>query len=53
MKVGILGAGKMGETVIGHLRHCPEVSEIVAHVVSEERLRDVWEKHGVPGGTDL
>lgn len=53
MKVAVLGAGQMGETVIRHLRGCPEVTGIVAYDVSAQRLREVRDEHGVPGDTCL
>jgi predicted dehydrogenase len=53
MKVGILGAGDMGVTVVGHLKGIPEASALVAYDVSEERIRLLHDAHGVPGTTRL
>ncbi|MDD5704733.1 MAG: Gfo/Idh/MocA family oxidoreductase [Kiritimatiellae bacterium] len=53
MKVAILGAGGMGEAVIGHLKQSPHVKSQVAFDVSDERIRKVRENHGVPGTTRL
>lgn len=53
MKVAILGAGGMGETVIQHLQKCPEVTGRVAYDISEERIRKIDGQYGVPGTTRL
>ena len=52
MKVGVLGAGGMGGTVIEHLRECPEVTEIVAMDVCRDRLRELQEKYDIETTTD-
>lgn len=53
MKVGVLGAGGMGETVISHLRECEGVEEIVAMDIRPERVAELKEKHGVEAFTEL
>jgi len=53
MKVGILGAGNMGGTVVRHLKEIPEVAGVVAYDVAEDRLRALQEAHGVPGSARL
>ena len=53
MKVGVLGAGGMGETVIQHLKACKDVSDIVALDVRAERIRQLKEKYQVKGTTNL
>jgi predicted dehydrogenase len=53
MKIGILGAGDMGATVVGHLKETPQVSALVAYDIAEERLRALRDTHGVPGSTRL
>lgn len=53
MKVGILGAGGMGETVIEHLKESPEVTGMAAYDISEDRIRSVQAKHMVTGTTRL
>ncbi|MCL5103800.1 MAG: Gfo/Idh/MocA family oxidoreductase [Armatimonadetes bacterium] len=44
MRVGVLGAGAMGEDLIKHLLHCPGVREILAVDLREERLRELGDK---------
>ncbi len=53
MKVGVLGAGKMGETVIKHLKECPQVSDIVAYDINESCIRKIKDEYNVAGSTDL
>ena len=53
MKVAVLGSGKMGETVVQHLRECPEVKEIVAYDVAEERIRVMRDQLGLKATTKL
>jgi predicted dehydrogenase len=53
MKVGILGAGGMGCTVIGQLKTCPEVDGIVAYDVDAARVRHAVEAQGVTGAARL
>lgn len=53
MKVGVLGSGKMGESVIQHLQECPQVSAIAAYDIAAERVREVQAQYGVAGHTDL
>lgn len=52
MKVGILGAGKMGLTVINHLEASPEVDAVVAYDIDEARV-DKVRKSGHAGTTVL
>jgi len=47
MKVAILGAGGMGTTVIGHLKKCKRVKEIVAYDVDKARLEKARDEQGV------
>lgn len=53
MKVGVLGAGGMGWTVIGQLRPCPEVEGIVAYDIDAARLCHASPGNGVTGTTCL
>jgi len=53
IKVGVLGAGGMGESVIQHLKACKNVSDIVMLDVREERLRLLKDKYQVKGTTNL
>ena len=53
MKVGILGAGKMGESVIDHLKKCPEVTGIVPYDLTEARIQELQATHQVSGTTRL
>ena len=43
----------MGGTVIGHLKECPLVKEIVAQDIREERVRELKAKFGVQATTRL
>ena len=49
MKVGVLGAGGMGATVVEHLKKTEGVDAITAYDIREEQVRRVAEKHGVRG----
>lgn len=53
MKVGVLGAGGMGESVVQHLKKCCDVSKIVALDVRAERIHQLKEKYGIEGTTKL
>lgn len=53
MKVGILGAGAMGRTVIGHLQKCSTVTNIVAYDTSAESLEQTRRECGVEGSLSL
>lgn len=53
MKVGVLGAGGMGWTVIGQLRPSAYVSEIIAYDIVEDRLRPARTADRVTGTTRL
>jgi len=53
MKVGVLGAGSMGGTVIEHLGKCPQVKEIVAQDIRLERVQKLKEQYGIKAYTDL
>ena len=46
MKVGVLGAGKMGESVVQHLKECPDVTGIATYDVAEGAVRTIQEKFG-------
>lgn len=43
----------MGESVVQHLRECPEVTSIVAYDVAEERIRVMKDQYQVPGSTRI
>jgi|GEM_PF-863582 len=47
MKVAILGTGRMGRNVIGHLQECPEVTEIIACDINRESLEKISEQNKV------
>lgn len=53
MRVCVLGAGGMGETVVKHLLRCDLVSSIVTHDISEVRVAKLIEKYDIEGTTDL
>jgi predicted dehydrogenase len=53
MKVGVLGTGDMGATVIGHLKKNERVKSIVAYDLRPERIREVKEKFAVVGTTNI
>ncbi|OGV68752.1 MAG: hypothetical protein A3K19_11895 [Lentisphaerae bacterium RIFOXYB12_FULL_65_16] len=53
MKVGVLGAGGMGGTVIEHLRECDRVTEIVAQDIREARVSELRSKYGVRATSNL
>ena len=53
IKVGILGSGKMGESVVQHLKDCPQVGSIVAYDIDEGRVRNLMNEHHVAGSTHL
>ncbi|MHB9023353.1 MAG: Gfo/Idh/MocA family protein [Armatimonadota bacterium] len=53
MKVGILGAGAMGASVIEHLRQCDGVDGIVAQDIRPERVRELRETFGIPAYTEV
>ncbi|MBU4366906.1 MAG: Gfo/Idh/MocA family oxidoreductase [Verrucomicrobia bacterium] len=53
MKVGVLGSGGMGESVIQHLKLCKDVSDIVALDVRAERIRQLKDKYQIKGTTNL
>ena len=44
MKVGILGAGAMGETVIGHLKESKNVTGIVCYDIRSQRVEELTAK---------
>ena len=52
MKVAVLGAGAMGGTVIGHLRKSPDVSDIVAYDIRQERISEL-RADGIKAVSDL
>lgn len=53
MKVGILGAGGMGESVIQHLQQCAQVSAITVLDRRRERIAQLQQQYGVQGTTDI
>ncbi len=53
MKVGVLGAGAMGGTVIEHLRECELVSQIVAQDIRPERVEQLRQQYGISATTEL
>ena len=53
MKVGILGAGGMGATVIRHLQKCSEVKHIVAMDTREERVKELRERFNIEATTEI
>jgi len=52
IKVGVLGAGGMGETVIGHLKKCGHVGEIIAQDIRPERVAELRTKLTVKACVD-
>jgi len=52
IKVGILGAGAMGETVIDHLKSAEGVRDVIAHDFREERIKELLGK-GIRATSDL
>lgn len=53
MKVGILGSGAMGRTVVLHLKECPQVEGVVAYDVAAERILEIQDGTWVVGTTSL
>ncbi len=53
INVAILGAGGLGETVIKHLRDCPQAGRIVAYDIRKERLEELKKLHNVDVSADL
>lgn len=53
MKVGILGAGGMGATVIRHLQKCSEVNSIIALDKREERVAELRECFEIEATTKI
>lgn len=53
MKVGILGAGGMGGTVIEHLQKCPEVTAVAAMDARAERVKELRELYDVEATTEV
>ncbi|MFV0416923.1 MAG: Gfo/Idh/MocA family protein [Chthoniobacterales bacterium] len=53
MKVGILGAGAMGRTVVGHLQQSPDVKEIVAYDISTDSLKKTHTEFAVSSTDSL
>jgi len=53
MKIGILGAGAMGGTVIKHLRKSPRVTDIVAMDIRPERVAELRQEFEVEATTDV
>ncbi|HEY3417877.1 MAG TPA: Gfo/Idh/MocA family oxidoreductase [Armatimonadota bacterium] len=53
MKVGVLGAGAMGGTVIEHLQHCAGVTEVLAQDIREARVAELRERYGIAATTDV
>ncbi len=53
MKIAVLGAGGMGETVIEHLLECEDVSQIIAQDVRAERVEELKTRYSIEATTDL
>ncbi|MHB9131699.1 MAG: Gfo/Idh/MocA family protein [Armatimonadota bacterium] len=53
MKVGILGAGGMGNSVIKHLKLCSDVTKIVAFDIREERVGEIRKQQDIDATTRL
>ena len=53
MKVAVLGAGGMGETVINHLKECEPVTEIIAMDIRDEQIAKLRAEFGVGATNDL
>lgn len=53
MKIAVVGAGGMGETVIRHLRDTDGVREIVAQDIRPERVQQLHDKYHIHATTDL
>jgi predicted dehydrogenase len=53
MKVGVLGAGGMGGTVIEHLQNCALAGEIVAQDIRPERVAELQKKYRIHATTKL
>jgi len=53
IKIGVLGAGAMGGTVIEHLQICPLVSEIIAQDIRPERVTDLATRYGIESTTEV
>jgi len=53
LKVGVLGAGGMGRTVIGHLQQFDEVENIIAYDINEESFQQIPDWHKVTVTTEL
>lgn len=53
MKVAVLGAGRMGDTVIKHLKQCEPIGEILAQDIRPERVTELRRDFGLHATTDL
>lgn len=53
MKVAILGSGRMGEAVAGHLKGCESAPDVVAYDIADDRIRVMRDTFGLPGSTCL
>ncbi|GAA2387649.1 Gfo/Idh/MocA family oxidoreductase [Dactylosporangium salmoneum] len=53
MKVAVLGAGRMGETVINHLLKSELVDGIVAQDIRPERVAELIARYGIGGAVEL
>ena len=53
IRAAVLGAGGMGETVISHLKSCPEVDAIIAYDLDPARVRDKVRRFSIRGASDL
>jgi len=53
MKVAVLGLGRMGQTVIGHLQECPNTAAIMAYDIDPVRVDQVCNAFNVKGTNDL
>lgn len=53
MRVGVLGAGSMGATVIGHLQGCDRVGSIVAYDICPKRVSEMEKNYNITATTNL
>ena len=53
IKVGVLGSGKMGESVVQYLKKCPQGGSIMAYDIDENIIRKMKDEHHVAGTASL
>ncbi len=53
MKVAVLGAGAIGEDAIKELLEMPEIEQVVAYDIREERIRELENKYAIKGTCEL